>query len=226
MASPTRTKEIQVQRPAQSLQAFQKGLEKDRGAGLDFVKPVLIGAGVILVGALAFFGYQSWMARSVEKHEAAIAALVLSIQGDPAAPPQPAEIEKRMRASLPRLEQLAKSAPASQKGTTEGMLASWRLALDGKGGIAPSTKDPWSRLNLAQRQIALGQGQEALGTLTPLRDGAEPGAPWADLYWKTLLDVRCLRGEREQALQDYAEYKRRFRDRADIRGMETLLTRI
>jgi hypothetical protein len=141
-------------------------------------------------------------------------------------PAQPADIEKRMRENLPKLEVLAKSAPASQKATTEGLAATWRLELDGKGGIAPKAEDPWSRLRLAQRQIALGQGPEAVATLTPLRASAVPSEPWGGLYWKTLLDARTLQGEREQALKDYAEYKLRFRDQADIRGMERILTGI
>jgi len=223
MASPIKSKEIQVQKPAQSLQAFQRGLQEGGTPHLAIIKPALIGAAVLLVGALGFFGYRSWQAGAVEKHETALAELTLAIQGDPKTPAQPADIEKRMRENLPKLEALAQSAPASQKATTEGLLATWKLELDGKGGIMPKAEDPWSRLRLAQRQIALGQGQEAMGTLTSLRAGALPTAAWGDLYWKTLLDARTLQGEREQALQDYAEYKQRFREHADIAGMERIL---
>lgn len=226
MSSPAKSKEIQVQRPAQSLQAFQKGLEQGPGGQLTFLKPVLIVVGVVLLAAMGFFGYRSWASSAVEKHEAAVADLLLAVQGDPSVPSQPADIEKRMRDNLPKLEQLAKSAPSSEKATTEGMLAIWRLALDGKGGVTPKADDPWTRLSQAQRQIALGKGEEALATLTPLRAQAGPGAAWGDLYWKTLLNARCLRREREQALQDYAEYKQRFRDQADIRGVEVILTGI
>jgi predicted negative regulator of RcsB-dependent stress response len=223
MASPIKSKEIQVQKPAQSLQAFQKGLETGGGPETSIIKPAVIGAGVLIVGAICFFGYRSWASGSVEKHETALAELMLAVQGDPQTPAQPADIEKRMRENLPKLEMLAKTAPASQKATAEGLVATWRLELDGKGGIAPRAEEPWSRLRLAQRQIALGQGQEALGTLAPMRAGAVPSEAWGDLYWKTLLDARALQGERQQALQDYAEYKLRFRDQADIRGMERIL---
>jgi predicted negative regulator of RcsB-dependent stress response len=226
MASPIKSKEIQVQKPAQSLQAFQKGLETGGDSQASVIKPALIVAGVLVVGAIGFFGYRSWTSGAVEKHETALAELMLAVQGDPQTPAQPADIEKRMRENLPKLEVLAKSAPASQKATTEGLVATWRLELDGKGGIAPKAEDPWSSLRLAQRQIALGQGQEAVATLTPLRTGAVPSEPWGGLYWKTLLDARTLQGEREQALKDYAEYKLRFRDQADIRGMERILTGI
>jgi len=223
MASPIKSKEIQVQKPAQSLQAFQAKLETGSGSQASIIRPALIGAGVVLVGAMAFFGYRSWASGAVGKHETALAELMLAVEGDPKLPSQPADIEKRMRENLPKLEALAKSAPASQKATTEGLLATWRLELDGKGGIVPKAEDPWSRLRLAQRQVALGQGQEALATLTPLRAGAVPDEAWGGLYWKTLLEARSLQGEREQALKDYAEYKQRFREQADIQGMERIL---
>ena len=118
---------------------------------------------------------------------------------------------------------MAKSAPASQKANLEGLLATWRLELDGKGGIAAKADDPWSRLRSAQRQIALGQGQDAIEMLTPLRTSADPSEAWASVYWKTLLEARSLQGDRGQALKDYAEYKQRFREKADIRGMESIL---
>jgi len=226
MSSLNKNKEIQVQRPAQSLQAFRNRYETGQSARMDIIKPALIATGVVLVVALGFFGYRSWSSRSVQKHEEALADLLLAVQGDPKTPSQPADLEKRLRQNLPRLEALAKSAPSSQKALTEGMLRTWHLELDGKGEALPQAADPWSRLGLAQRQIALGQGQEALATLEPLRAGAKPGEAWGELYWRTLMNARALRGEREQALKDYAEYKQRYRDQADIHGMETLLTGI
>lgn len=223
MASPIKSKEIQVQKPAQSLQAFQAKLETGKGSDLSFLKPVLIGVSLLLVGSFGFFAFRSWRAGAVKKHEMAVADLVLAVQGDPRTPSQPADIEKRMRENLPKLEALAKTAPASQRETTQGLVATWRLNLEGKGGIEAQATDPWSRLKLAQRQIALGQGPEALTTLNPLKTAAVPSEAWGDLFWKTLLDAHALRGDREQALKDYAEYKLRFRDRADVRGMERIL---
>jgi hypothetical protein len=223
MASPIKSKEIQVQKPAQSLQAFQAKLEVGPGSQSNIIKPALLGAGLVLVGALAFFGFRSWSSGAVGKHETALAELMLAVEGDPKTPAQPAEIEKRMRENLPKLELLAKNAPASRKAATEGLLATWRLELDGKGAPAPAAQDPWSRLQAAQRQVALGQGQEALATLTPLRARALPSEAWGGLYWKTLLEARSLQGERDQALKDYAEYKQRFREQADTQGMERIL---
>jgi hypothetical protein len=226
MASPIKSKEIRVQKPAQSLKSFQSKLETGGDSDLSFLKPVLIGIGAILVASLAFFGYRSWSSSVIEKHEAALAELALAVQGDPKTPPQPADIEKRMRENLPKLEALAKNAPASQKALTEGILDTWKLELDGKGGIPVRTDDPWSRLRAAQRQIALGQGQEATATLMPLRASANPGEAWASVYWKTLLEARSLQGDRQQALKDFAEYKQRFRENADISGMESILVGI
>jgi predicted negative regulator of RcsB-dependent stress response len=223
MASPIKNKEIQVQKPAQSLQAFQRKLETGHDSRLNFVKPVLIGAAVLLAASLAYFGYTSWQSSKVEKFQSSLAELTLAVQGDPAKPPQPADVEKTMRENLPKLEALLKSAPASEKSTTEGLLAAWKLELDGKGGVTPSGNDPWSKLRLAQRQVALGQGQEAMATLQPLRSSANASEAWADLYWKTLLQTRCLLGDRAQALKDFADYKQRFRENADVHGMESIL---
>lgn len=226
MASPIKHKEIQVQKPAQSLQAFQRKLETGESPEMNIVKPAVIVAGVVLIGALGFFGYRSSRAGAVKKHEAAVAELMLVVQGDPQKPSLPAEIEKRMRENLPKLEALAQQAPSSQKATTEALVATWRLALDGKGGVATRTDDPWSRLRAAQRQVALGQGAEALSTLEPLKATATPQEAWGGIFWKTLLEARSLKGDREQALKDYAEYKQRFREQADIRGMERILVGI
>lgn len=226
MASPIKSKEIRVQKPAQSLQAFQAKLETGTDSRLSFLKPVLIVVAVALLASLGFFGYRSWRSGAVEKHETALAELILAVQGNPQTPSQPADIEKRMRENLPKLEALAKSAPDSQKALTEGILATWRLELDGKGGVAATGNDPWSHLRAAQRLIALGQGPEAMAALTPLRASANPGEAWADVYWKTLMEARSLQGDREQALKDYAEYKQRFRENADTRAMESILTGI
>lgn len=215
MAATTRSKEIQVQKPAQSLKAFQQKLEADVNPQLGIIKPLLIGAGALAVLAIAFFGVRSYRANALEKHEAAISELLLETQGDGTTPLPAAEQEKRMREKLPRLESLAMSAPGDAKASAEGLLASWRLQLDGKATAAAQGNDPWSLLRLAQRELAQGQAEKVASLLGPLRSAAQPDTPWAPLYWATLLDMHRLKGDRDQAWKDYAEYKALFRDRAD-----------
>jgi hypothetical protein len=222
MATSYKNKVIQVQKPAQSLQAFQKKVASGEDIKVGYLKPMLMTAGALVVVFMAFFAFRAMRASAVEKHEVALADLQLEVAGDGITPVPAAEVEKRMREKLPRLEALAKSAPGSQQDVTEGLLATWRLELEGKGAVAPAQTDVWGKLRLAQRQVALGQAQEALGTLTPLRGSATPGKAWANLYWATLLDADRLQGDRTKAWQDFADYKARFKDQADA-GMERIL---
>lgn len=215
MAANPKSKEIQVQKPAQSLQAFQRSLDQGEQAAGGLLKPVLGGLAVLLLGMVAFFGWQAWRSAALERHENAMAEVVQAVFGDGLAPVAPAEVEKRMREQLPALESLAKQAPSSARPVAEGTLAAWRLQLEGKGGLESVAGDPWSRLRLAHRQIALGQGAEASETLRALHGKANPEEPWASLYWTLLMDLHRLKGDRAEALKDYADYKNRYKERAD-----------
>lgn len=215
MAANSKSKEIQVQKPAQSLQAFQQSLNQGEQAGAGMLKPVLLTVALLLVGVLGFFGWRAWRSSALERHENAMAEVVQTVFGDGLAPVPAAEVEKRMREQLPALELLVKQAPASARPVAEATLASWRLQLDGKGGLEETSKDAWSRLRLATRQIALGQAAEAAQTLRDLRTKANPEEPWSSLYWATLMDLHRLRGDRAEALKDYAEYKNRYKESAD-----------
>jgi hypothetical protein len=215
MAANIKSKEIQVQKPAQSLQAFQQKLATGTDTQVTLLKPLLIGTGVVAAVVIGFFGFRAWRANALENHEAAVAELLLEVQGDGLTPVAPEDMEKRMRERLPRLEALAKGAPGPATEITQGMLASWRLQLDGTASLPALGSNPWDRLRVAQRQVALGQAEEADATLKSLRSAAKPDAPWAPLYWATLLDLHRLKGDRTEAWKDYAEYKTLFKDRAD-----------
>lgn len=226
MARDIKQREIQVQKPAQSLQAFQQKLATQPEENATLLKPVALGAAALLLTAGAYFGFSAWRSGTIEKHEAAVSELRQTVLGDGISPVTPGEVEKRMREKLPELEALLQRAPGPCKESTQQLLASWRLQLDGKGGIPSGNATPWERLGLVQRQIALGKTAEAEQTLAPLRAKAEPEAAWAGLYWNSLMDLHRLKGDREQAWKDYAEYKRRFKDRADTGTMERLLAAI
>lgn len=215
MAANPKSKEIQVQKPAQSLQAFQRSLGQGEEVGAGLLKPVLLAAGLLLAGVLGFFGWQAWRSSALERHENAMAEVVQAVFGDGLAPVAPSEIEKRMREQLPLLEGLVKRAPGPARSVAEGTLASWRLQLEGQGGLEATAGDPWSRLRLAHRQVALGQAQEADQTLRELRAEAQPDEPWASLYWTLLMDLHRLKGDRSEALKDFADYKNRYKERAD-----------
>lgn len=226
MARPSKPREIQVQKPAQSLAHFQSKLGREDREEAGLLKPILIGAGIVVGIALAIGGWQGYQAQQVEKHEAAMALLQQAVEGDGITPVAPAEAEKRMRERLPQLEALAASAPASRKAITEGLLDTWRLTLDGKTPGLPPEPDAWGHLRLADRAIALGQAQAARTQLDPLRGQANPGEAWAEAYWTTLLDADRVAGDRDQAWKDLAEYKARFKGKGDTAAMDSLLKSI
>ena len=226
MARPAKNREIQVQKPAQSLAHFQTKLNQGQEEDAGLLKPILIGAASLLALGLAYGAWNLWHTSAAEKHEAALSALQMEVEGDGVAPLPPAEVEKRMRERLGRLESLVHSAPSSRKAATAGLLATWRLTLDGKGTAPAKAGDAWGQIRLAQRALALGQVQEARAQLDPLRVKATPGEAWAEAFWSSQLDADRLAGNRAQALKDLAEYKTRFKGRGDASPLESMIQSI
>ncbi len=226
MAQATKHRQIQVQKPAQSLAHFQtkynQGQEEDAG----LLKPILLGVSALAVVGLLIGGWSAWRASTIEKHEAALAALQVEVEGDGVTPLPAPEVEKRMRERLGKLEALAQGAPSSRKAATAGLVATWRLTLDGKGAAPARSEDPWSQLRLAQRALALGQLQEARGLLDPLRAKATSGETWGEAFWLNQLEADRLAGDRAQALKDLADYKARFKGRSEAASLDSLLQSI
>jgi len=223
MAANIKSKEIQVQKPAQSLQAFQRNLASGQEVHEGLLKPVLIGVGAVLVVVVAFFGIRAWRLSNVERHEAQVGEVVMAVQGNGLNPVPAQELEKRMRENLPRLEALAKSAPSSRRAGTEALMAAWKLTLEGKGAVLVAGSEPWDRLRVAQKALALGQEKEAAQALAPLRKDADVDAPWASLFWNTQLELDRLQGNREQAWKDLADYKARFKGKGESAQLERIV---
>ncbi|GLH73523.1 hypothetical protein GETHLI_20250 [Geothrix limicola] len=226
MARPTKAREIQVQKPAQSLAHFQTKLGQGQEEDAGLLKPILIGVVSLLALGLLYGGWSAWQTSVAEKHEAALAALQMEVEGDGVTPLPAPEIEKRMRERLGRLEGLVAAAPSSRKAATLGLLNTWRLTLDGKGPSPAKAEDAWGQIRLAQRALALGQIQEARVQLDPLRAKATPGEAWAEAFWASQMDADRLAGDRTQALKDLADYKARFKGRGDASAMENLIRSI
>ncbi len=223
MATP-KAKEIQVQKPAQSLAHFQQKLAQGEDLQTGILKPLLIGASTVVILVAAYFGFSAWRDTQVESFEATLSEITQGLDGTGPIPLGADQIEKTMRERLPKLESLAKTAPGSRKALAEGLLANWKLSLDGKSAtlVAPA-KEPWARIAQAERAVALGQGPEALALLSSLRKSALPGEEWANLYWNTLVEADRLAGNNDQAWKDYAEYKERFKTRALTTMMDRTL---
>jgi hypothetical protein len=226
MARAPKSREIQVQKPAQSLAHFQTKLGSGQEEDSGLLKPILIGVAAVVAVGVLYGAWGTWQNSTAEKHEAALAALQLEVEGDGVTPVSPAEVERRMRERVGRLETLVASAPSSGKAATAGLLSTWRLTLDGKAPAPAKADEPWGQIRLAQRAIALGLAQEARTQLDPLRAKATPGEPWAEAFWACQVDADRLAGDRAQALKDLADYKARFKGRGDASAMETLIQSI
>jgi hypothetical protein len=227
MSNNVRNKEIKVQRAAQSLDHFKNTVASSDDVNAGILKPVLIGAGVLVLLLVAWAGWSGMATKAVERHESALAEILRYVEGDGTVPVPAAEAEKRMREKLPALEYLAKTAPGSEQLVTDGVLASWRLMLgtagSGAAGAVADPKDPWQRLRLAQRSLALGNGDETSRFLAPLHKGASPEEPWGKLYWKTRLECDRLQGKRDQAFKDLAEFKERFKNTPDANSLDPVV---
>jgi hypothetical protein len=226
MARATQHREIQVQKPAQSLAHFQTKLQQGQEEDAGLLKPILMGVSALVAVGLVVGAWGVWRTSVVEKHEAALSALQMDVEGDGVTPLPAAEVEQRMREHLGQLESLVNSAPASRKAATAGLLATWHLALEGKEVTPAKPGDAWGQLRLAQRALALGQVQEVRAQLEPLRAQASPTEPWAEAFWMSQLDADRLAGDRAQALRDLAEYKARFKGRGDASALESLVQSI
>jgi len=229
--SDIKKKEIKIQKQAQSLTAFQSMVAHGIDDRTALMKRLLLAAGVIVLALAAVTSWKLWQSRRIGQHETALAALVSEVQGSRSTP-NPADVQiQKMRAALPRLEELAKTAPGPCVAVTNGMVAAWKLKIgpDEDAATAQTAapvaapKDPWSILRLAQRSIALGQAKEAGDLISPLRKNAKPSAAWAGQYWATLMQVRQLEGDRAQALNDYAEYRSLYKGHPDANALDKAL---
>jgi hypothetical protein len=233
-------KEIRIQKQAQSLTAFQSKVALGYDDRAALMKRLLAAAAAVLLALAAAVAWRVWRSHKIERHETALAALLAEVQGGRPKPPDASgaaaaagapEQLQRMQAALPRLGELARTAPAPCAPVANGLLAAWRLALgpegadgaDGAGKAAAPPKDAWSRLRMAQRSVALGLPQEALGLVSGLHKKAGPGQAWSGQYWALLMQIRQLEGDRAQALRDYAEYRLRFKGSADAGALDKAL---
>lgn len=218
-----RDKVINVQKKAQSLEQFQR---RAAGEGSPALKAVVIGAGVLVLGIVAWGAWTVHRQHKAEAFETEVATLRLQVEGDGTTPVPADQLQSRMQAALPRLEALVQDAPSSRRVQATGLLATWKLDLSGQGGIAAATDTPWGRLREAQRLTALGQGKEAKGLLDPIRAKATPEAAWGQAYWVSLLEVDRLNGDRDQAFKDLSDYRARFKDAGDGAQLDKLVQSI
>jgi tetratricopeptide (TPR) repeat protein len=226
-------REIRIQKQAQSLTAFQTKVALGYDDRAALMKRLLAAAAAIALVLAAFVFWRIWRSHRIEQHETALAALLAEVQGDRSKPRANAEQIQKMQAALPRLEELAKSAPGPCAPVAKALVATWRLHLgaeaggageSGEGAKKPAApEDPWSRIRLAQRSVALGRAQEASDLISPLHKRANPDQAWSGQYWAMLMQVRQLEGDRQQALKDYAEYRGLFKGRPDVGALDKAL---
>ena len=211
---------IQVQKPAQSLERFQQDYARTQAGDGSLLRPILMCVGAVAVLGLGYLVFDQWRQSAVERFEGNLAALVEEVEGG-VQPATGEALQKKMREALPRLEALAQSAPSPRKAMAEGLVASWKLSLDGKGG-APGGSDAWSRLAMARRHLVLGQVAEAAKVLDALRGKADPGQAWAVDFWRVQLEADRMAGAAEQGRTHLADYKERFKGR----GLDASLDKV
>src|SRR5690348_13155827 len=103
-----RDKVINVQKKAQSLEQFQR---RAAGEGSPALKAVVIGAGVLVLGIVAWGAWTVYRQHRAEAFETQIATLRLQVEGDGTTPVPADQLQSRMQAALPRLEALVQDAP-------------------------------------------------------------------------------------------------------------------
>ncbi|HJV23133.1 MAG TPA: hypothetical protein VJ570_10565 [Holophagaceae bacterium] len=202
---------IQVQKPAQSLERFQQDYARTQAGDGSALRSILMGVGAVAVLGLGYLVFDQWRQSAIERFEGNLAALVEEVEGG-VQPATGEALQKKMRDALPRLEALAQSAPSPRKAMAQGLVASWKLSLDGKGA-APGGSDAWSRLALVRRHLVLGQAAEAAKVLDGLRGKADPSEAWASDFWRVQLEADRLAGAGELTRTHLAEYKARFKGR-------------
>ncbi len=203
---------IQVQKPAQSLERFQQDYSRTQAGGDSLLRPILMGVGTVAILGLGYLIFDQWRASRLEKFEGSLAALVEEVEGG-ATPATGEALQKKMREALPRLEALAQGAPGSRRAMAQGMVASWKLAVEGQGA-APGGEDAWSRLAKVRRALALGQATEAAQILEGLRKQAGPSEAWASAFWQVQFEVDRLGGAAGAAKAHLADYRARFQGKA------------
>jgi hypothetical protein len=202
---------IQVQKPAQSLERFQQDYARTQDGDGSLLRPILMGVGAVAVLGLGYLIFDQWRQTSIERFEASMAALVEEVEGG-VQPAAGEALQKKMRDSLPKLETLAREAPSARKEMAQGLVASWKLSLDGKGA-APGGSDAWGRLALVRRHLVMGQPADAGKVLDALRSKADASQPWAPEFWRVQLEADRLAGAGDQARAHLADYKDRFKGR-------------
>ncbi|MBI3131944.1 MAG: hypothetical protein HYZ13_11515 [Acidobacteria bacterium] len=202
---------IQVQKPAQSLERFQQDYARTQVGDGSLLRPILMGVGAVAVLGLGYLIFDQWRQSSVERFESSLAALVEEVEGG-VQPATGEALQKKMRDALPKLETLSREAPSARRDMAQGLVAAWKLSLDGKGA-APGGSDAWGRLALVHRHLVLGQPAEAAKVLDALRSKADPGQAWAPEFWRVQLEADRLAGAADQARAHLADYKDRFKGR-------------
>ncbi|HJV90527.1 MAG TPA: hypothetical protein VJ623_09495 [Holophagaceae bacterium] len=212
---------IQVQKPAQSLERFQQDYARTQAGDGSALRSILVGVGAVAVLGLGYLIFDQWRQSTIEKFEGNLAALVEEVEGG-VQPATGEALQKKMRDALPRLEALAQGAPSARKAMAQGLVAAWKLSLDGKGA-APGGSDAWSRLAMAHRNLVLGQAGEAAKVLDGLRRQADPSEAWAADFWRVQLEADRMAGAGDQARAHLADYKERFKGRSLDASLDKLV---
>lgn len=209
MAKSHNPKLIQVQKPAPSLDHFQKNLSKEEPAQV-FKK--ILWAGAVLVGLLlaSHFIRQS-REKEVLAFQARLSALRVEALGTDFDPKKGDSLAQSIAHVLPQLESSLTSVPSSQRNGLINMINTWRLVL-GQPALSetPQSLEAWEHIQLANQQLLMGRSQEARASLQPLASKASQSSSWVQVYWEMQLLIDQAEQNVVSAREHFNHYRKVF----------------
>ncbi len=206
---------IQVQKPAPSLDHFQKSLSKEDPSKV--FKKVLLAGGIFVLLLLVIYFIRQSRENTVLAFQAQLSALRIEALGTEFEPKKGDALSQSLALYLPQIEALLTQAPSSQRNSLINMINSWRL-VSGKPPLSetPASLQAWERIQQANQALLLGQLKEAQDWLTPLASEAKTPSSWAKAYWEIQLMIDQSKGDVTSARKHLDLYRQAFPEGDEI----------
>jgi hypothetical protein len=216
MAKSNIPKIIQVQRPAPSLDHFQKSLSKKDPSKV--FKTILWAGGIFVSFLLIGYLIKQSRDKAILTFQTQVSALRIEALGTEFEPKKGEVLTQSLVRVLPQLESLLTNAPSSQKNGLINLINSWRLIL-GQDPLVdtPRSIEAWDRIQQANQALLLGQPQAAQLLLKPLESEAETASSWSQAYWEIQLMIDQSQGDVSSARKHLELFRHAFPE-----GDETL----
>lgn len=215
------TPEIQVQKPAPSLQNFQKTLgQPDRTQLFRYA----LWCGVLsLVLLLSKAGFDYFADQRVVRFLVTFEQIRSESEGNLSNLNKGEALRSSIEKGIPRLQALLKTTPSAYQNQVFGMLKKWELILGTSPSTNPSLKlAPWETLQLAEQALAVGQTQQAQDLIQPLGSKAKLQASWGMTYWELQLSIDQQKGSFRDAQDHLALFEKSY-PKADASALRKIV---